>query len=338
MNIIEVWRKENKLYESSNYDNTYDNVLLNTGSHIKGQWENSLAIINNDKIIRTSNHYIDHIWPDWYNIQYKIYDNLYRNYDEIIEQKKNIIYDLNDKNTTFFYMITPFSFSNSGHDLSAMLNYVHFILENKIKDILILKGYKYTNNFKLIEKLLPDDCIFHELEFDTIYSVKKIIILHQAIQDTMAHVYLVERIRNYIKNNHSNLYTDCKNKNIILMKTHRNLNVNLEVTQLNCEKMLLNLESKGFVNIIPEETEFFKLCTYLLYANTIIFSTGSIVFTNKLFFNENSKKIFVNYNRDPDPNCHKVDINLHVIYENRNFDLNDKYLDYIKQIEDFINK
>lgn len=55
MNIIEVWRKENKLYESSNYDNIYDNVLLNTGSRIKGQWENSLAIINNDKIIRTSN-------------------------------------------------------------------------------------------------------------------------------------------------------------------------------------------------------------------------------------------------------------------------------------------
>jgi hypothetical protein len=339
MNIKELWQKENKYYEVVPHDKTYNNILLHTGSCIKGQWENSMVVINDDKIIKSSNHYIEGFtWNEPYNRKYKIYDNLLRNYYELTQQNKKINYELYDKNTMFFYMITAFCFSNSGHDLSAMLNYVHYILEKKIKDILILKGYKETNNFKLIEKLLPSDCIFYELEFNTIYSIKNTIILSQAIMDTLAHPYLVERLRNYVKNNYSNLYEDCKNKNIILMKTNRNSNVNLQSTQIHCEKMLLKLESKGFINIIPEETDVFKLCTYLLYANSIIFSTGSVLFTNKLFFNEKSIKIYLHNTDKPSINCHKVDINLRIIYVNTNFDLNDKYLDYIQQIKEMIVK
>lgn len=321
-------------------DNIYKDVLLHTGSRKLINWENSIVTRyenNKIKVISFSNHYLcSPIWPDWYNQQHKIYDNMDKNYNEILLGYK-INKELFDDNKIFFYFINAFCFSNSGHDLSTMLDFVHYIIENKVTHILILKGYKETNNFKLIEKIIPEYCIFYELDLNTIYSIKNIIIIYPEVANILKHSNLIEKLTNIIEINYSHIYQECKDKNIILMKTNRNENVFVKSTQICCEKMLTNLENNGFIYIIPEKMDIFKLCIYLLNAKSIIFSTGSILYTNKLFFNKNAKKIFISHvNEKTFYDAAGVNVDLYITFDNNNFDLNDNYLDYIKQIENFI--
>ena len=70
-----------------------------------------------------------------------------------------------DNEIHYFSMLDAFAFSNSGHNLSDVLDSVDYIIKNNIKHILIYTGYRETHNFKLVELLLPPDCILYELEF-----------------------------------------------------------------------------------------------------------------------------------------------------------------------------
>jgi hypothetical protein len=121
----------------NNVNNKYNDVLLNTGSVEKIQWENSLVVTNDLKVIKNSNHYIcsGYYWGEHYDLVYKIYRNILRNYNQILVSN-NINYDFFDENKEYFYFINAFCFSNSGHDLSTMLDFVHYIIENKVTHIL----------------------------------------------------------------------------------------------------------------------------------------------------------------------------------------------------------
>lgn len=285
------WNVENSLY--SNENNNYNNVYLNTGTVVKGQWENPICLTKTDNtinVISNSNHFLHgHEWGTGYNYTYKIFDNLVRNYTNILNaQEQNINYELHNDNT-YFYMLDAFSFSNSGHNLSNILNMAQYILNNNIKNILIFKNYKNTNNFKLIELLLPINCNFIELNENLIYKIKNITIIYPEIFNILKHTNLIHKLKNKIAEDYSVLYNNCKNKNIILMKTNRNKNVMLEHTRVKCEKLLLMLEEQNYINLIPEEIDIFNLCIYIMYANKIIISDGSVIYTNKIFINDNTK-------------------------------------------------
>jgi hypothetical protein len=105
-----------------------------------------------------------------------------------------------------------------------------------------------------------------------------------------------------------------------VLKLNRNENIFQKCTQISCEKMLSNLENKGFIYLIPEKIDIFKLCIYLLYAKSIIFSTGSIIYTNKLFFNKDAEKIFIKNINDNEWNASGINIDLRIEYDNINFD------------------
>lgn len=110
----------------------------------------------------------------------------------------------NDNN--YFYMLTPFSFSNSGHNLSIMLDFLCYITENNIKNILIYKNYKNTNNFKLINLLLPNDSNIIELELNTIYKIKNIIIIHPEFYNIFKHRDYISKIINITITTYSEMY------------------------------------------------------------------------------------------------------------------------------------
>lgn len=195
-------------------------------------------------------------------------------------------------------------FSNSGHDLSCMLNYVDYINKNNIKNIVTLKNYINTNNFKLLIHLLPMDINVIELSHETVYFFKEIIIIEQMHYNVLYHSDLICNLKNIINEKYSNQYSDYKNKNIILMKTNRSPNVMLQSTVVHCENLLVRLENIGYIYVIPENMDIIYLAILLMNANKIIFSTGSIVYTNKCFFNENAKLYFVtHYFNRIDTNC-----------------------------------
>jgi hypothetical protein len=193
-------------------------------------------------------------------------------------------------------------FSNSGHDLSTLLDNINYINKNNIKNIIIMNGYKDTNNYKLCSHLLNKNVTIHELLPETIYKFKKIIIIDQMIAHINLHTYLIEDLKNIIIEKYSHLYTDYKDKKLILIKSNRNKNVLLEDSRVNCEDLLLKLEELNYVNIIPEETDVNLLVLMLMYANKIIFSVGSVLYTNKIFFNPNAK-LFHIYKDNYDNSC-----------------------------------
>ncbi len=280
-----IWNTPNLLHDDGD---SYRNVLIHTGSVVKGQFENNICALylnNQLKVIKHSNHYLDFIdWGVNYNTQYKIYDNIVNNYYEILNCKP--FDSLDDQ--VYFYMLNAFCFSNSGHDLSIMLNCIDYILKNNLKNILIYKGYDKCNNFYLIKLLLPD-CNFVELTPNKVYKIENLVVIHQECYNIMKHKHLIHKLSILIPPNEA-----LKNKNIILIKSNRNKNVMLKHTQLNCEDMLVHLESNGFINIIPEEISMLDLFSYLYFANKIVFSTGSVIYTNKLFIRQPTKLLFIN--------------------------------------------
>jgi hypothetical protein len=295
-----------------NCTNNYNNILVHTGSRIKNEWQNALAfkyINNNLHIIMNSNsYYIEGEHSKEANRLYKMYDNMIKNYLDV-NQKTKIVNNEYYNDTSYFYMIDAFAFSNSGHNLSDYLNKVEYILKNNITNIVIYEGYKETNNYKLINLLLPN-CTFHELKMDTIYNFTNIIIIPPVIYNINLHDNIICRLRENITINYSDIYNDCKFKNIILMKTHLNKNVMLPSSQFDCPDFINILENNGFINIIPENIDIFKLCIYLLFANKIVFSTGSVLYTNKIFFNKSAKLIYMKMNKkDKDACCGEELIN-----------------------------
>jgi hypothetical protein len=189
-------------------------------------------------------------------------------------------------------MLDAFAFSNSGHNLSECLDKANFIIQNEYKNVLIPTGFREQNNFKFLEILLPD-VIFTELDFDSIFFVKNVVIIPDCFFNILKHPILIETLKTNIMEKYGDIYSDCKYKKVILMKTNRNKNVFDIGTQLICEDLLCELENNGYVNIIPEETEPFKLIIYLMFAKTIIFSVGSIMYTNKIFFNMNANLLWI---------------------------------------------
>jgi len=280
-----IWNNPNLLHHDGD---SYRDVFVNTGSIVKGQFENNIcALYLNDqlKIIKHSNHFLNHLdFGYFYNQQYKIYDNIVKNYYEILNCKDVKLLD----DQVYFYMLNPFNFSNSGHDLSTILSCANYILNNNLKNILIYKDYNKTNNFYLIKLLLPD-CNFVELNPNTVYKIPNLIVIFQECYHITTYKYLLDKLVNTIPPNES-----LKNKNIILIKSNRNQNVMNAHTQYQCEDMIVQLETNGFINIIPEDTSIIDLFSYLYFANKIVFSTGSIIYTNQLFMRQPTKLLFLN--------------------------------------------
>jgi hypothetical protein len=327
------WNNDNCLYTNS--DNKYNDVYLHTGSIIKGQWENSLCVTrckDNLKVISNSNHFLHgHEWDQGYNHTYRIYDNLVRNYLEITNvQPENVNTTLNDKDI-YFSMLDAFSFSNSGHNLSVMLDAIQYILNNNIKNILIFKNYKNTHNFKFIDILLPN-CNFIELDENTIYKIKNVIIIYPEFYNIWKHPNLINELKTKILDKYHEMYNECKFKKIILMKTNRNKNVMLEHNRINCEKLLCMLEQNDYINIIPEEINCFQLCIYLMFAKTILFSNkGSVIYTNKIFINT-SNLFTININNIPVCDSYGLK-NINVLICKNTYNItNDESIEFCKQL------
>jgi glycosyltransferase involved in cell wall biosynthesis len=296
------WNPNNLLFHDDT--NLYNEVTLNTGTQDNSrEWGNSIACIavnNLIKIISNSNHFIHHID---YNCPELIYNQVVRNYSQIIEQLfSNNFEKISFKyynNETYFYMIDAF-ITNSGHNLSIMLDQVNYIINNNIKNIIILEKFTSTNNYKLLKLILPHDCIIHELNLNTIYKFKMLIIIFPEFYNIYKHYDLIQTLRQKIIENYYDEYPECIGKKIILLKTHKNINIRTN-DYFQCEKLLNSLENKfGWVYLIPETIDnAFKLYIYLLTAQKVIFSNGSIIYTNKIFVNENAViYLFKNINND----------------------------------------
>lgn len=117
------------------------------------------------------------------------------------------------------------------------------------------------------------------------------------------------------------------------MKTHRNKNVMLPMTQFNCEDFLSNLEKKDYLYIIPEDIDVFKLAIYLLFAATIVYSTGSILYTNKIFFNYNAKLVYMCLPRQLNVCTHKELLDNSLVIDT--LYKVDNYSEIIEQIDNY---
>ena len=309
-NNFKIFKWNSDRYIDKTSSDSYHDVYIHTGSRRKNEWENPIAVkkINNiSYTVLDSNSFYHHDESKWQNDTYNIYRNIVNNYLQLDSVNTIVDNTYYNDNKEYFYGLDCFAFSNSGHNLSDMLNKVKYILLNNVKNVFIFEGYKETNNFKLLELLIPTDCNIIELKFNTVYRVKNIIITKPNILDINLHMDLRNCLLSIIIQKYSDVYNDCKYKNVILMKTTRNSDVMLSRTQFDCPHFLNALEEKGYIYLNPTEIDVFKMCIYLLFANKIVFSTGAILYTNKMFFNSDAKLIFMNIVKD---NLLKHDCNL----------------------------
>jgi hypothetical protein len=144
--------------------------------------------------------------------------------------------------------------------------------------------------------LIPDDCKFIELDENKIYKIKNLIILQPVIFNIYLHKNLIDKLIEIIVEKYAEKFSHLHNKNIVLMKTNRNKNVMLRATQVFCESMLEILENNDFIILIPEEMDIFELCICLLFANKVVLSDGSVLYTNKIFINTKAKLICLSSN------------------------------------------
>ncbi len=169
---------------------------------------------------------------------------------------------------------------------------------------------------------MPSEICIIELLPESIYHFKEIIIIEQMIMNIFCHKYLIDELKNIIINKYSMKYEDYKNKNIVLIKSNRNKMVMLPHTQIHCEQLIVELEKLNYIYIIPENYDIFYLVLLLLFAKKIIFSTGSILYTNKIFFNEQSHLYYITHKNDlytcmDGINTQKL---TYILYENNIFD------------------
>jgi hypothetical protein len=279
--------------------NLYSDVLIHTGSIEQFQWQNCIAVKKTDdklKVITGSNHFLTWTSKDsigGYDIRYNIFSKLKDNYYDIFNNTKPINYDFDD-DKTYVYLLDAFSFSNSGHNLSECLDKANYIIQNGYKNVLIFRGFKEKHNYKFIEILLPD-VNFIEIDLDTIYLVKNIVVIPDCFFTIWKHYDLIQTLKTKVCEKYEDLYSEFKNKKIILMKTNRNINVYERSIQFVCEDMLVDLEANGYINIIPEDCDPFKLIIYLMFAKTIIISNGAVLYTNKIFYNLSANIIWIGF-------------------------------------------
>ena len=336
------WNEDNILL--NNDTNKYSNIYLHTGSYDANnfEWQNSLCFTYKEhelNIISNSNHFL-HIHDYKSLFAPYIYNQIVRNYYETIyycNNSENKIRNILDPSKIYFYMIDSFAFSNSGHNMSVLLDQVHYIISNNIKDILILNNLENTNNFKLIKLLLPSDCIFHELEFNKIYEILNIIIIYPEGYNIYKHSNIIDNLRSIVYKNYNHIYKDCLDKNIILIKHgYKKGNPISTIKNLECDNLISYFETKGWIFINMNSIDIFKLCIYLLNAKNIVCSDGSIVYTNKLFFNKeanifNLKDKYMYNSNFKLPNDFKK--YCYITFDNYNLNINNEYIKIIDIIE-----
>jgi hypothetical protein len=199
--------------------------------------------------------------------------------------------------------------------------------------VLIFRGFKEKHNYKFIEILLPD-VNFIEIDLDTIYLVKNIIVIPDCCYGIWTHYDLIQTLKTKVCEKYEDLYSEFKNKKIILMKTNRNRNVYQKSTQFVCEDMLVDLEANEYINIIPEDCDPFKLIIYLMFAKTIIISNGAILFTNKIFYNLNANIIYIAFKSHADGNIDDIiSPSLKYIYVQSSILNKDEILPQIKELD-----
>jgi hypothetical protein len=127
---------------SLNVDNYYHNVLLHTGINQPHGWNNNIAL-ENDKIILHSNSFLwEHLYFEQFYIKfqnnnYKIYDNIIRNY---IILKQTNCEDIIEE--PYFCMMNPFVYKNVGHDIACLLSQLEYVLKNNLKILLFIRIIK----------------------------------------------------------------------------------------------------------------------------------------------------------------------------------------------------
>jgi len=286
-----------------------------------------LAIISsNDDIISNSNSYItdpNSIDDDNYDKVHTVYTRMNICYNYLINNKDN---DITIEEECFF-LINPFNAVNFGHDMSILLDRLHYYFTNKLDTLkipVVLPSYlkKIPRPIELIELLLPDIKIVY-VDCDKVYLFKKVYITPNTFFNIKKHQYLINIIT-LCCIEHKGLNIDnYKNKKICLIKNSINKNIITQNTCFTAPNFLDELEKNySYICINPEIMNMVDIVCYLYYANTIVTSIGSIIYGNGIFFNPNSKRYFLSTGALP-----YYDISLYIIIKTElNLDNNIKNL------------
>lgn len=253
---------------------------------------NPIIAVKDGTIIVHSNSYVSRkeienlYFQDSYESYYKIYDNIYKNFKNIINSTESTV--ITDK---CFYLSNAFIDSNIGHALSAIFYiFSNYKIDNNIKVVIP------ENTLESIKKILlifiNQDQIF-QLKENVTYKFENIFLPEMPLSSIMSieqHTEPIKKIIDWVKAfNFGETYL---NKKVFLVK-HNNLNKRGHFGYDITDDIRKYLESKDVLIIKPEDICVYKLIFMLLNASMIFTSGGAVSYAHMIFFNKDAKLFFV---------------------------------------------
>jgi len=278
----------------------YDGPSYFRYNYVTGTWCDCLAINDKNEILFNSNHFLSvansriQESGDSLTIPTRIYSRIKNNYNEIVNSKTNYL-SISEKCLLFDNSFSP---SNAGHDMSCKLKYyLDYYKDANVKFLFFNEGRKLNTN--LYFGTLIDESRMIYLNEKTIYKFECLINVHQYnnigdLNPKNKHVFV--KMNKMICDKFEKGRTDInefKNKNVLLLKSS-NMNIIRKHDVFEVSKLTKTMESKGWIVLHPDISDFHTLLYLLNNAKTIVTSDhGGIVCGNQTYFNEKAKIITV---------------------------------------------
>ena len=247
------------------------------------------------RVIANSNFFLlAHLtYQAWFD---EIYDTL-NDIEEamkILEDHEEEVVRVDGKTHVF---ANSFSATNSGHHLSCIVGYLRQ-LDGKVPEkIAVLKdSFRVPRVMEILELFIPKQK-WIVLEKDTVYKFKEAVFLHNEHLNLPEHKDIVEEIVQRF----SRISPSVEQKSparIALVKTRGKSVAFQNHNAFYGDKAFGSLCDKGYIFIRPEETLMREIVRMLRHARHILFSTGSILYTNAVFANPRARIYCIELNAE----------------------------------------
>jgi hypothetical protein len=291
----DIIKNKDKFPSINNTVTRYTDVLLSFPYYGPNTFHSNLAIDYNTKkyIINSTSFIEDPMYgTKSFDMTYKVYSRINLNYHALTTKSKN---DPDVINITEECMLfaNSFSGSNSGHDLSIIINALNYYIKNKLtcKILVHKESLKIPRNLEFIQ-LFIDKSKFIFIENDKYYFINNLHIEKPEFFAILKHKHIIEDAKKLIVERFFDI-NDFKNKKIALIKHKGQKNV---VRGGNCyygDKFFDKLKANGWIILNPETMNIYKIAAYCMFAEKILLSGGAITYTHMIYMNDTPKIYFI---------------------------------------------
>lgn len=275
-----------------------DDMYLNSKficSPMGNKWNALVALDHDNNIIKHSNEYLnDYEMKRSLSIDSKEsgIKTLHNIYTRVLSSRDKILSSqyVPMKYGNFFLLASTFTGSNCGHELSSILDSIHFLRKHNGYTVVYFFNEMSNNNIILFRLLMPNIPIMCIKPFECIQFSH----LNCSFRDPHnigKHTYLWNELNKKIFERTKHIVSPPDV--VILLKTPSD-NANQSHNCFKCTKLFKKIDTmRHWTHVHPEHMSIIELGGILQRAKIIVFGFGAILYTHMHMFNPNAKYIYM---------------------------------------------